>query len=349
MNFQGQPQSIHNRYAANTAILITNLGTPEAPTAGALRPYLREFLSDPRVIELPKWKWWPILYGIILRVRPAKSAKLYESVWTPQGSPLMAITQEQQQQLQAKLSGLGYPVMVKMAMRYGQPAIGKVLKEIQDAGINRMIVLPLYPQYAGATTGSTFDAVAQEILKWRWLPELHFLNSYHDHPSYIQALINAIQEHVQKNGLPEKLVFSYHGMPQRYFDAGDPYYCLCQKTTRLVAEGLGLEKSQYVVSFQSQFGREAWIKPDTSTTLAELARQGIKQVAVICPGFSADCLETIEEIAVENKHVFMDAGGVDYHYIPALNASARHIQMMVDLVAPYLSSTPDDGSQAYRP
>lgn len=337
MNFRGQDKTMHEQAKPALGVLLTNLGTPSAPTAEALRPYLAEFLSDPRVIELPKWKWWPILHGIILRVRPAKSAKLYASVWTEQGSPLMSISLEQTAKLQAHFDAV-VPgrVAVKLAMRYGEPAIGKVLREFQDEGINRIVVLPLYPQYAGATVGSTFDAVSQELVRWRWLPELHFINSYHDHPLYIQSLADTVRMHVQQYGEPEKLILSYHGMPQRYFDGGDPYYCFCQKTSRLVAENLGWGKDRYITSFQSQFGKEEWIKPDTSATLKQLAREGIKTVAVICPGFSADCLETIEEIGEENKHVFLTAGGQRYTYIPALNAGTDHIRLMAALVEKYV-------------
>jgi ferrochelatase len=339
VKYRGQDQNTHhqNAHGRSTGVLLTNLGSPQAATAAALRPYLKEFLSDPRVIELPKWQWWPILHGIILRVRPAKSAKLYASVWTPEGPPLLQISRAQAKALGERL---GDTATVKLAMRYGEPAIGKVLREFQDAGIQRIVVLPLYPQYAGATGGSTFDAVTREIGSWRWIPELHFINTYHDHPLYIEALANSVRSHVQVHGQPEKLLFSYHGMPQRYFDGGDPYYCFCQKTSRLVAENLGLEKNTFITSFQSQFGREEWIKPYTSATLQKLAGEGIRKVAVLCPGFSADCLETIEEIGEENKHVFLEAGGSEYHYISALNDSAPHIEMMAALVAPYVQRQP---------
>lgn len=337
MNFRGQDKTMHERAKPSVGVLLTNLGTPKAPTAEALRPYLREFLSDPRVIELPKWKWWPILHGIILRVRPAKSAKLYASVWTDQGSPLMSISLEQTAKLQAHFDTTAPGrAKVKLAMRYGEPAIGKVLREFQDEGINRIVVLPLYPQYAGATTGSTFDAISQELVNWRWMPELHFINTYHDHPLYIQSLADSVRAHIQQHGEPEKLVLSYHGMPQRYFDSGDPYYCFCQKTSRLVAENLELDKNRYITSFQSQFGREEWIKPDTSSTLQQLAKEGTKKVAIICPGFSADCLETIEEIGEENKHIFIEAGGDNYTYIPALNAADDHVRLMAALTEKYL-------------
>ncbi len=338
MEYRGQTQTMHSIYSpARVGILLTNLGTPTAPTATALRPYLRQFLSDFRVIELPRWKWWPILHGIILRVRPAKSAALYQQVWTEAGSPLMQITLAQRDKLAAMLQEAGaHHAVVKIAMRYGEPAIGKRLREFQDEGINRVVVLPLYPQYSGPTTGSTFDALARELASWRWMPQLHFLNSYHDHPLYVEALANCVTEHIAAHGQPQRLVLSYHGMPQRYFDAGDPYYCLCQKTSRLVAEKVGLSETDYITTFQSQFGREEWLKPYTSETLAELAGAGVKQVAVICPGFSADCLETIEEIGSENKQVFLKAGGESFHYIPALNDRDDHLQLMADLVSPYL-------------
>lgn len=337
MNFRGQDKTIHHRVSPALGVLLTNLGTPSAPTAEALRPYLREFLSDPRVIELPKWKWWPILHGIILRVRPAKSAKLYASVWTEEGSPLMRISLEQVEKLQQHFDTTQPGnVVVKVAMRYGEPAIGKVLREFQDQGIQRIVVLPLYPQYAGATVGSTFDAVSQEITQWRWVPELHFINTYHDHPLYIKAICDTINEHVAQHGQPEKLLFSYHGMPQRYFDAGDPYYCFCKITTKRVQEQLGWSDDRCITSFQSQFGREEWIKPDTSDQLKALATEGVKKVAVICPGFSADCLETLEEIGEENKTLFLEAGGEHYHYISALNASADHIRFLATLVEKYL-------------
>lgn len=334
-SYRGQTKSMHEVYNQKTGVLLTNLGTPAAPTAEALRPYLRQFLSDPRVIELPRWKWWPILHGIILRVRPAKSAKLYASVWTDEGSPLMQISLAQQAGLQQKLDDIAAEqYVVKLAMRYGEPAIDKTLRSFQDQGINKIIVLPLYPQYAGATVGSTFDAVTEELRSWRWMPELRFINTYHDHPAYITALAKSVQQHIEQRGIPDKLLFSYHGMPQRYFDAGDPYYCFCRKTTRLVSEALTFSKEDCLTTFQSQFGREQWIEPDISSTLEALARNGVKKVAVICPGFSADCLETIEEIGEENKEIFLSAGGQEYHYIEALNASETHIAMMAKLIIP---------------
>jgi protoporphyrin/coproporphyrin ferrochelatase len=318
-----------DKTAAKTGILITNLGTPDAPTPKALRRYLTEFLSDPRVIEIPRLAWLLILHGIILRVRPKKSAKLYQSVWTSEGSPLLAISKQQEAAIQ---QSLGENFKVILGMRYGNPSIASALQEFQAAGVRKIIVLPLYPQYAAPTTGSTFDAVAAELKTWRWVPELHFINNYCDNPLYIDALANSIREYIEQRGKPQKIVFSYHGMPKRNLDLGDPYYCLCIKTTRLVAEKLGLNKDDYIASFQSRFGYAEWLKPYTDETLTELPAQGIKNIAIISPAFSADCLETLEELAVENRHIFMAAGGESYHYIPALNDRADHIQALTTML-----------------
>jgi ferrochelatase len=318
-----------NKPRAKVGVLLANLGTPDAPTTPALRRYLAEFLADPRVIEVPRVIWLLILHGIILRVRPRKSAALYKSVWTSEGSPLMAISKQQQAAIQEQL-GDGYSV--KLGMRYGNPSIAGALRELQQEGVRQIIVLPLYPQYAGPTTGSTFDAVAKELKTWRWVPELHFINNYCDEPLYIEALANSVREHIDQNGLPQKIIFSYHGMPKRYLTSGDPYFCLCQKTTRLVQERLGLDKNTCLTSFQSRFGREEWLKPYTDETLEQLPKDGINNIAIISPAFSADCLETLEELAVENRHAFIAAGGEKYAYIPALNDRTDHIHALVELI-----------------
>jgi protoporphyrin/coproporphyrin ferrochelatase len=320
-------------------VLIANLGTPDAPTASALRPYLAEFLSDPRVIEIPRLLWMLILHGIILRVRPRKSARLYEKIWTPTGSPLLVISRQQQQAIQQAL-GDGYSV--KLGMRYGQPSIADALRELQQETVRKIIVLPLYPQYAGPTTGSTFDAVAKELTRWRWVPELHFINGYFEQPLYIAALANSVSEYIQQHGAPQKILFSYHGMPKRYLMAGDPYFCFCQKTTRLVQEHLmqkhtKLEKEICITSFQSRFGREEWLMPYTDETLKQLPKQGVKRIAILSPAFSADCLETLEELAVENKKQFIEAGGESYDYIPALNNRIDHIEALTALIRHSLS------------
>lgn len=316
-----------------TGVLLTNLGTPDAPTAPALRRYLAEFLADPRVVEIPKFIWMIILHGIILRVRPAKSAAKYQTVWTERGSPLLSISQDQATAVQAQL---GDSALVKLGMRYGNPSIASALQEFQQLGVRRLIVLPLYPQYSGATTGSTFDAIAKELTDWRWVPELHFLSSYCDDDNYISALAASVKEYIDNKGMPERLVFSYHGMPKRTLDLGDPYFCLCQKTTRLVVEKLNLPKENVITSFQSRFGKAEWLKPYTDETLRNLAADGIKKVAVLAPAFSADCLETLEEIAMENRDEFMHAGGESYDYIPALNTRQDHIEALASLLKKHI-------------
>ena len=316
-----------------SGILLTNLGTPAAPTAAAIRPYLAEFLWDPRVVEQPRWLWWLVLHGIILRLRPRRAAKAYAKIWTEQGSPLLHISQQQAGQLQAALEPLfAAPVKVALAMRYGEPSIAAGLQSLREAGARRVLVLPLYPQYSATTTASTLDAVTQELQHWRWVPELRFVNHYHDHPSYIQALVASIQRAWGSHGRAEKLLFSFHGLPQRYLHAGDPYFCECHKTARLVAQALQLQDTEWETTFQSRFGPEPWLQPYTDHTLEKLARQGVRRVQIICPGFSADCLETLEEINMQNREIFLQAGGEQFHYIPALNAEAGHIQVMADVI-----------------
>jgi len=318
-----------NRPPARVGVLLANLGTPDEPTAPALRRYLAQFLSDTRVIELPRIIWSVILHGIILRERPKKSAALYKSVWTSEGSPLLAISKQQTAAIQEQL---GDSYSVKLGMRYGNPSIASALRELQAEGVRKIIVLPLYPQYAGPTTGSTFDAVSAELTRWRWVPELHFINNYCDQPLYVEALANSVSEAIAKSGLPQKIIFSYHGMPKRYLTAGDPYFCFCQKTTRLIQEKLQLDKNICITSFQSRFGRDEWLKPYTDETLKNLPEEGVKNVMILSPAFSADCLETLEELAVENRHVFLSAGGEKYEYIPASNARADHIFALAKLI-----------------
>jgi len=335
--YAGKTKKIHD-CTAKTGVLLTNLGTPDSPTAGALRRYLREFLSDPRVVEIPRLIWLMILHGIILRVRPKKSAKLYESIWTDEGSPLLVISKQQKVKVEKVLTEkYGEKVLVDVAMRYGTPSIANALESFQEQGVNNIIVLPLYPQYAGPTTGSTFDAVFNKIKTWRWIPSVHFQSGYHDQPLYIKALAASINRHIEIHGKPDKLVFSYHGMPKYFLEQGDPYYCFSHKTTRLVVEALGFDKDDYVMTFQSRFGKAEWLKPYTDETLATLAQEGNNHVAIISPAFSADCLETLEELVHENKEVFIAAGGEQYHYIPALNDDDLHIDAMVDLIEPHIN------------
>ncbi|MEW6998283.1 ferrochelatase [Colwelliaceae bacterium BS250] len=326
-----------NTGTVKTGVLLTNLGTPDAPTATALKVYLREFLSDPRVVEIPRLVWMIILHGVILRIRPAKSAKLYESIWTDDGSPLLAISKKQQQKVAAQIKeSYGDEVDVALAMRYGNPSISKALQRFQQLGVHKIIVLPLYPQYAGPTTGSTFDAITKEIKQWRWIPSLHFISSYHDNDDYVTSLANSIKEHFQQHGKPDRLLFSYHGMPKLFLENGDPYFCFCHKTTRLVAEKLGLSNDEYVVSFQSRFGKAEWLQPYTDPCLEGFAEQGLSNVAVISPAFSVDCLETLEELEVESRKVFINAGGKQFHYISALNDRDDHINAITGLITPHL-------------
>ena len=333
MKYTGTDNFDHQQ-PARVGVLITNLGTPEAPTGKALRPYLKQFLSDPRVVEIPRLLWWFILNGIILNVRPRRSARAYAEVWTDQGSPLMVHTRNQASALGKTLEGIyGEDIIVDFAMRYGQPSIDSVLQSMLDRGVRKLLVIPLYPQYSGPTTGSTFDAVAADFSTRRWLPQLRFVSHYCDHPGYIAALAASIQNYRAEHGSADKLVFSYHGEPRRYLNEGDPYHCQCLKTTRLVAELLGLAEDDYTTCFQSRFGREEWLQPYTDETLKAMPGQGVKSVQVICPGFSADCLETIEEIGMENRDYFMEAGGESFGYIPCLNSSSEHIEALAQLAA----------------
>jgi len=319
-------------------ILLTNLGTPQAPERKALRTYLQEFLSDPRVVEVPRLLWWFILHGVILNIRPGRSAHSYRSVWTERGSPLLFHTQDQANALREQLrSEYGEAVIVEFAMRYGAPAIPAVLQSMLQRGVRKLLVLPLYPQYSGATTGSTFDALAANFTHRRWLPELRFISHYHDHPAYISAVAASIRAHRTQHGGADLLLFSYHGVPQRYLDEGDPYHCECLKTSRLVAAELGLQEQDYKTTFQSRFGRQEWLKPYTDATLKELPGAGVKTVQVISPGFAADCLETLEELAVENRGYFLAAGGEHFQYIPCLNSSPDHITALTSIVNDHLA------------
>lgn len=343
MKYKGVTHFSHNQ-APKIGVLITNLGTPESPTAPALRKYLAEFLADPRVVEVPRIIWTCILHGIILRIRPRRSAKAYQTVWTDQGSPLMIYTQQQSERLHTALQAkYGDAVVVDFAMRYGSPAIKDVMEHLQNRGVRKLLVLPLYPQYSAATTASTFDALAQDFTGRRWLPDLRFISHYHDHPAYIETVAKRIKAFREEHGSADKLIFSYHGIPLRYLKNGDPYHCECHKSSRLIAEFLGLTNDEYLTCFQSRFGREEWLKPYTDETLKSLPSQGIKSVQIICPGFSSDCLETIEEIGEENRDYFMESGGERYQYIPALNAEDDHITFLAQLVEENLQgwSTPD--------
>ena len=321
---------------AQTAVLLVNLGTPDAPTAPALRRYLAEFLSDPRVVEIPRLVWWPILHGIILRTRPAKSAAKYASVWMEDGSPLAVWTRRQTEAVAAALAANGQRVLVRHAMRYGNPGLSAVLDELRAAGATRVLVLPLYPQYAAATTASVGDKVMQWAQRSRRVPEFRFVGEYHDDPAYIDALAQSLRTHWQAHGRASKLVLSFHGLPERSLHLGDPYHCQCHKTARLLAERLELSPSEVMVTFQSRFGKAKWLGPYTEPTLRALAAQGLKSVDVMCPGFVADCLETLEEIGHEVRAAFLEAGGEDFRYVPCLNDDPAWVAALTGLVERHL-------------
>ncbi|MCW5654149.1 ferrochelatase [Hydrogenophaga sp.] len=339
MSFRPEPATPHGR-APRTAIVFCNLGTPDEPTAPALRRYLAEFLGDPRVVEIPRLAWLPILHGIILRTRPAKSAAKYASIWTPEGSPLKVWTEKQTALLRGLLHERGHQVTVRHAMRYGSPSIPAVLDELKAEGVTRVLVLPAYPQYSGTTTASVVDAVTAWTRPVRNLPELRFVHRYHDDPGYIRALARGIRAHWAAHGQGELLVMSFHGVPERTLHLGDPYHCECQKTARLLAEQLGLPKDRYRVTFQSRFGKAKWLEPYTEPTLVELARQGVRRVDVACPGFTSDCLETLEEINMEARHAFTQAGGSHFEYIPCLNDQPEWVHALVDLAERHLQGWP---------
>jgi ferrochelatase len=317
-----------------TGILLINLGTPAAPTAEALRPYLREFLSDPRVVEIPRVLWLPILHGVILRRRPRVSAAKYAMIWTKEGSPLAVHTAKQTLLLKGYLGErFKTPLTVTWAMRYGEPAIEKTLQAMCEEGCDRVLVLPLYPQYAASSTASSFDAVFDAMKKMRNPPALRLVKHYHDHPAYISALANNVNRYWEVNGRPDKLLMSFHGLPRFALDRGDPYHCECHKTARLLATELGLSAERYVVTFQSRFGRAEWLQPYTLQTVQELGKSKTGRLDVVCPGFVADCLETLEEIAMENKDAYVQAGGGEFRYIPALNENHEWIEALARIAA----------------
>lgn len=314
--------------APRCGVLLVNLGTPEAPTAPAIRRWLREFLSDRRVVQLPRVIWWPILYGFILPFRPRALVHKYVSIWTARGSPLLAVSREQQQALAASSPDC----YVQLAMRYGEPSIAAGLAALRQAGALRILILPLYPQYSVTTTATVADAVAMALEQAEVKPELRFINDYYADAGYIAALAASLRRHWQQTGRAEKLLMSFHGLPQSVVDQGDPYARQCETTAKLLAQSLELQASEWALSYQSRLGRAAWLQPYTDATVRRLAQRGIQTLDVICPGFAADCLETLEEIAQQNRAIFRAAGGRDLRYIPALNASAEHIAALAGLI-----------------
>ena len=338
------PEPPHRHDAAEkTAVLLINLGTPEAPTAPAVRRYLKEFLSDPRVVEIPRAIWWLILNGIILNVRPKKSAEKYAAIWTTEGSPLKVHSERQAAMLRGFLGQAGHHVEVAYAMRYGQPSIPASLSRLKAAGCTRILLLPLYPQYSSSTTATAIDAAFAWTRTLRNQPEIRTVRSFADDPGYIGALVNSVRQHWMINGHPTssyQLVMSFHGVPRYTLDKGDPYHCECHKTGRLLAEALNLGSEAYQICFQSRFGRAQWLQPYTAPTLAALGKQGVQRVDVICPGFPADCLETLEEIAIEGKKEFLQAGGKDYQYVPCLNERDDWIHALTRLAETHLQGWP---------
>lgn len=328
MKLTGEKTS-HHGGADCTGVLITNLGTPDSCRPGDVRRYLKEFLWDPRVVKAPRPVWWLVLHLAVLNTRPRKSAKAYQNIWREDGSPLLVISRQQQRRLQQTLGADSFKV--ELGMRYGNPSIATAIASLQSAGVRRLLVLPLYPQYSATTTASAFDAVSAALSRRRWIPQLRRVNHYHDHPGYITALANRVRDYQKIHG-GEVLLMSFHGIPQAYFEAGDPYPCECRKTARLLAEELGLNEREWQVSFQSRFGPKQWLQPYTDRALISLARAGVRSVQVVCPGFSADCLETLAEVAMENRDRFLGAGGENYGYIPCLNDGDEHIRALTDII-----------------
>ena len=342
MSFAPEPAHAHGR-ATRTAVVLCNLGTPDAPTPAAVRRFLAEFLSDRRVVEIPRLLWLLILHGVILRVRPAKSAKKYASIWTAEGSPLKVWTEKQATLLGNYLGERGHAVAVRYAMRYGSTSIASVLDALKAEGATRVLVLPLYPQYSATTTASVNDAVHAWAQTVRTAPELRFVNHYHDDAGYIAALAKRVADHWKARGRPERFVLSFHGVPQRTLQLGDPYHCECLKTARLLGEALGLAHGDVLVTFQSRLGRAEWLQPYTEPTLVALAKEGVKRVDVMCPGFTSDCLETLEEIDMEARAAFLGAGGTEFNYVPCLNDSHEWIAALADVAARHLQGWPTRG------
>ena len=331
MKYEGEKNYKHGK-KERIGILITNLGTPDKPNKEALKTYLKEFLSDHRVIEIPRLIWQAILRLIILNLRPQKSAKLYKSIWKKEGGPLLLMLQKQKKGIQKTLRKSSKNLEIEIGMRYGNPSIKLGLENLRSKRCRKILILPLYPQYCAATTGSTFDKVTEILRKWRWIPEIRFVNNYFEESMYIECLVKSIKESWKKDGKTQKLIFSYHGVPKKYLLKGDPYYCFCQKTTRLVAERMKLKKKDYITTFQSKFGPGEWLQPYTDKTLEELPKKGIKKIHILSPGFSSDCLETLEELEVQNKENFLSSGGERYNYIKCLNDDPQHLKMLGFLI-----------------
>lgn len=335
MSFANEPPYAHGQ-KPRIGILLCNLGTPDEPSTPAVRRYLAEFLSDPRVVEIPAWLWKPILHGVILRTRPRRSAAKYNSIWTAEGSPLRIWTEKQAKLLAGYLGEKGAPALVQPAMRYGNPSIASGLDALKANGADRVLILPLYPQYAASTTASVADAVYQWAARTRAVPELRFVNHYHDDAGYIRALERRLREYWAREGEPDRLVLSFHGVPARSLTLGDPYHCECQKTARLLRERLQWPAERVLLTFQSRFGKAKWLEPYTEPTVIQLAASGVARVDVFCPGFTSDCLETLEEIGQEVRHAFLQAGGRVFNHIPCLNDQHEWISALADIAGKHL-------------
>lgn len=330
----------HGRRSADDRIgvLLVNSGTPDSTSTRDVRRFLAGLLGDPRVVELPRWLWLPVLHGIILRTRPFRSARKYRKIWTAEGSPLLRHSEALRTQIERELGQRSLaPLAVEIAMLYARPSVESALQRLRDAGARRILIVPMFPQYSGVSTGAVFDQVTAVLRGWRWIPELRFVSGYHDHPSYLRALKDSVLGHWRTQGRTRHLVMAFHGIPQKYFDKGDPYHCFCQKTGRLLAEELGLADGDWTVTFQSRFGPGRWLQPYTDEVIGALPGRGISDVTVISPGFAADCLETLEELALEARESFLRAGGTRFEYVPALNADPAHARMFADLVEQHLS------------
>jgi ferrochelatase len=324
----------HHDAAERIGVLLVNSGTPRSAAPRDVRRFLERMLSDPRIVELPRALWLPILYGLVLPFRPRRSARKYRKIWSASGSPLLDLSERLRTELIGTLAQrMLAPLSVELGMLYGEPTVPEALARLRACGAQRILVVPLFPQYCGATTGAVYDQVNGELRRWRWLPELRFIAEFHDDPGYIDALRTSVIQHWEVNGRTSHLLMSFHGIPERYFHQGDPYFCKCQKTARLLADELLLRENEWSVSFQSRFGAAEWLKPYTSSVLAEMPGRGVRDVTVVCPGFSVDCLETLEEIAIENRDTFVRAGGKRFAYVPALNARIEHAGFLAALIA----------------
>lgn len=338
--YLGTPAARH-RLPERLGVLLVNLGTPAAPTSRAVRRYLKQFLSDPRVIEYPRWLWWPILNGVILQVRPRRSAHAYRQIWTPQGSPLLVHTRALAEAIHARLRDeLHAEVQLAVGMTYGEPSIAQALQQLHDANVRKLLVLPLFPQYSASTAGSVFDVLSRVLQRWRWLPELRFVSDYHDDDAYLAALANSVTAHWRTHG-KKHLLLSFHGLPQAYERAGDPYARHCLTTARLLAAHLQLNDSEWTATFQSRVGVDEWLRPYTDDTLQRYARQGPKRITAVCPGFAVDCLETLEEIAMRNRDAFLAAGGEAFDYVPCLNATPDHVAALSGLIRRHTQDWPE--------